>query len=67
MKKKYELLQKRVEFLKSQEERIKREAMKNQKKEEIKNKILDEKKKEKQYVQNYMKIKESKYNGKREI
>ena len=59
VKKKYEMLQKRVEFLKSQEQKIKREALNDQKREELKNKIIDERKKNKEYVQNYFKQKEN--------
>ena len=49
------MLQKRVEFLKTQEQKIKRQALNDQKKEELKNKLLDQKKKDKEYVQNYFK------------
>ena len=47
------------EFLKTQEQKIKREALNDQKKEEIKNKLIDEKKNGKEYVQNYFKQKEN--------
>ena len=46
--------------MKNQEEKIKRENLKDQKREEIKNKILDERKKEKEFIQNYFKEKENK-------
>ena len=58
IKKKYEILQRRIEFLKSQEEKFKRDALQDKKKEEMKNKILEEKKREKEYVKNYFREKE---------
>ena len=48
-----------MRIFKNSRTKIKREALNDQKKEEIKNKLIDEKKNGKEYVQNYFKQKEN--------